>query len=1041
MVDALIRWSLSNRVLVLTLAVIASAFGLRTAWEMPVDVFPDLTAPTVVVITDAGGMAPTEVENLVTLPIETVLNGAPQVRRIRSATSVGLSVVWVEFSWGADIYLARQVVAERLGTVSENLPAQIRRPVIAPISSIMGETLFLAITSDRHDGIELRQITDDLLRHRLLSVPGVAQVVPIGGDKKEYHVLLDIERMRTLEISFDEVNEALAHSNRNVSAGFIDRGGTELLVHGRGRFRDLASIGSTVVTVRHGVPVRVGDIAEIRVGPAPKRGEASANGTPAVVIGIQKQPEANTLVLTRDLDRVLDEIELSLPAGVEIDREVFRQADFIEVAIDNVASALRDGGLLVVLVILLFLANFRATLITLTAIPLSLVVSILVLHLFGATINTMTLGGMAIAIGALVDDAVIDVENVFRRLRENIRKPKEERRSSMLVVLGASMEIRKSIVFATLIIVLVFVPLFFLTGVEGRLLRPLGTAYVTAILASLLVAITVTPVLCHLLLPWSRTLKSGGDPILVRGLKRIYGAVLRPILGRAWIVVVPSLLMLGGAVYALRGVGLAFLPEFNEGALTIATNSLPGTSLAESDAIGRAAEQILLETPEVRSVARRTGRGEPDEHSFGVAASEIEVSLQPLSANTRNREELLAYLREALSVLPGTNVTIGQPISHRIDHMLSGTRASVAVKIFGTELSHLRDLAHEVEEAMIDVEGVVDLAVEQQADVPLLVVRFDRPALARHGIHVEEVQHTLEAVYGGHVTSEIQEGRWSYDLVLRIDGDRYRDPEALGDLPIVSGDGSRIPLGAVAEIRRDIGPNTISRESVERKIVVSCNVAERDVASVVDECREKIDAIFAEEPGYRVEYGGQFESAVEARRVLLILGTVVVLGIGFLLHLAFGSGRDALLVMLNLPLALIGGVAGVYATGGVLTVASLIGFITVFGIATRNGIMLISHIRHLMEKEGVTDFREAVFRGALERLAPILMTALATALALVPLVLGGDQPGNEIQTPMAAVILGGLSTSMILNMLVVPALYFRFARPPVPDALRPGGLA
>jgi CzcA family heavy metal efflux pump len=1038
MVDALIRWSLSHRALVCVLALLLSAFGIRTVLSMPVDVFPDLTAPTVTVITDAGGMAPTEVENLITLPIETALNGAPSVRRIRSATSVGLSVVWVEFSWDTDIYRARQAVAERLGPIGERLPAEIRRPIIAPISSIMGEVMFLAVFSDRHGPVELRTITDDYLRHRLLAVPGVAQVTPIGGGKKEYQVHLDVERMRALAISFDDVNEALLHANQNVSAGFVESGGMELLVYGRGRVTDEESIRSTVVAVRDGVPVLVDDLGEVRVGAAPKRGEASANGTPAVVFGIQKQPDANTLELTKSLDAVLDEIELSLPAGVRIDRRVFRQADFIEVAVDNVAAALRDGALLVIIVILLFLANIRATVITLTAIPLSLVVSIFVLHLFDVTINTMTLGGMAIAIGALVDDAVIDVENVFRRLRENLGRSEEERRPSLLVVLNASLEIRKSIVFATLIIVLVFLPLFFLTGVEGRLLHPLGTAYVTALLASLLVSVTVTPVLCHLFLPQSRALRSGREPALVRGLKKVYGALLGPILGRSWIVVAPSVVLLVVALLFMRRAGLAFLPEFNEGALTIATVTMPGTSLSESDALGGVLEEILLEMPEVRSVARRTGRGEPDEHSFGVEASEIEVSLQPFTGEWRDKATLLADMREALSLLPGTSVTIGQPISHRIDHMLSGTRATVAVKIFGRDLSRLREIAREVEGAMEGVEGVVDLVVEQQADVPLLVVRFDRPALARFGIHIEDVAHIVEAVYSGHVVSEVLEGRWSYDLVLRIEGSDFRDPASLANLPIDTKDGSKIPLGAVAEIRRDIGPNTISREAVERKIVVSCNVAERDVASVVEDCQGRIDPILEEAPGYRVEYGGQFESAIAARRVLLILGSIVVVGIGFLLHLAFGSGRDALLVMLNLPLALIGGVAGVFATGGVLTVASLIGFITVFGIATRNGIMLVSHIRHLQEREGVTDFREAVFRGAIERLAPILMTALATALALVPLALGGDQPGNEIQTPMATVILWGLSSSMILNMLVVPALYFRFGQPSPPTQ---GGVA
>jgi CzcA family heavy metal efflux pump len=1028
MVDALIRWSLANRALVLVLAGLTSILGALTALRMPVDVFPDLTAPTVTVLTEARGMAPTEVEHLVTFPIETALNGAPKVRRVRSSTSVGFSVVFVEFAWDADIHIARQTVAEKLALVTQDLPPEASRPVIAPVSSIMGEILFLAVTSDRHTPLELRAITDSLLRRRLLAVPGVAQVTPIGGGQKEYQVLLDPARLLMHGVSLEEVARALAASNENVSAGLQERGGTELLVQGRGRLRDLDDLRETVVAARDDAPLLIDDLGWVRIGEAPKRGEGSANARPAIVVGIQKQPEANTLSLTRDLERVLDELEPSLPVGVRIDRHVFRQADFISVAVENVAAALRDGALLVVLVILLFLANVRATFITLTAIPLSLLVSVLVLHWLGASINTMTLGGMAIAVGALVDDAVIDVENVFRRLRENAQRPQPERLATLGVVLRASIEIRKSIVFATLIIVLVFTPLFFLSGVEGRLLAPLGLAYVTALLASLLVAVTLTPVLCHLLLPGSRAVRSGEKPLVVRGLERLYGALLRRVLGRVWWVVVPSLVLLVAALFALRGVGLAFLPEFNEGALTINAVTLPGTSLRESDALGRVAEELLLEHPEVRSVARRTGRAELDEHAEGVEASEFDVAL----VLAGDKAEFLARLRASLELLPGMNFSIGQPISHRIDHMLSGTRASVAVKLFGPELPRLRALARRVEAAMAGVPGVVDLAVEQQADVPLQVVRFDRAALGRHGLRIEDAARTLEAAFQGLAISRIREGPQSYDLVLRIDTGEDPWPDSIAELPVDGPGGVQIPLGALAEVRRDIGPNTISREAVERKLVVSCNVAGRDVVSVVEDLRALVTPILATAPGYRVEFGGQFESAIEARRVLTFLALGVILGIGFLLHMAFGSGRDALLVMLNLPLALIGGVAGVYLTGGVLTVASLIGFITVFGIATRNGIMLVSHIRHLQEHEGVRDFRAAVERGALERLAPILMTALATALALVPLALAGERPGSEIQTPMATVILMGLSSSMVLNMLVVPVLYLRFGRPTPP---------
>lgn len=1025
MVDALIRWALGNRALVLVLALLASAYGVATALRMPVDVFPDLTAPTVTVLTEARGMAPTEVESLVTFPIEAALNGAPKVRRVRSQTTVGFSVVWIEFEWDADIHLARQTVAEKLNLVAEELPPETRRPVIAPISSIMGEILFLALTSDSHTPLELRTLSDSVLRRRLLAVPGVAQVAPIGGAAKEYQVVLDPARLRAQGISIEEVARALEASNENVSAGFIERGGSELLVQGRGRLLDLEELARAVVARRGDVPLHLFELGEVRIGEAPKRGEGSAGGRPAVVIGIQKQPDVNTLTLTGALDRVLDELEASLPAGVRIDRHVFRQADFIEIAIENVVEALRDGALLVVLIILLFLGNLRATLITLTAIPLSLVVAVLVLDAFGASLNTMTLGGMAIAIGALVDDAVIDVENVFRRLRENALLPAAQRRPTLRVVLDASIEIRKSIVFATLIIVLVFTPIFFLSGVEGRLLAPLGTAYVTALLASLVVAVTVTPVLCHLLLPGSRSVLAGHEPALVRGLKRLYGALLRPLLPRPWLVVLPSLVLLIGALVSLRDVGLAFLPEFNEGSLTINMTTLPGTSLRESDALGRVAEELLLEDPAVRSVARRTGRAELDEHAYGVESSELDVALH---LEGGDKSALLARVRDSLALLPGTSVSIGQPISHRIDHMLSGTRASVAVKLFGPDLAHLRTLARRVEAAMGGVPGVVDLAVEQQADVPLMVVRFDRAALGRHGIGIHDAARTLETAYQGLAISKVREGERSYDLVLRLAGDGGPWPASLAELPVDAPGGTPIPLGSLAEVRRDIGPNVISREAVERKLVVSCNVAGRDVVSLVEELQELLAPILAAAPGYRVEYGGQFESALEARRVLTLLALAVILGIGFLLHFAFGSARDALLVMLNLPLALIGGVAGVFLTGGVLTVASLIGFITVFGIATRNGIMLVSHIRHLMEHEGVRDLRAAVERGSQERLAPILMTALATALALVPLALAGDEPGNEIQTPMAVVILTGLATSMVLNMLVVPVLYLRLGR-------------
>ena len=1025
MMDKLIRWSLENRPLVLVAALLLTVFGIHTATRMPVDVFPDLTAPTVTVITEAHGMAPTEVENQVTFAIETAVNGASGVRRVRSATAVGISVVWVEFDWGTDIRHARQIVSEKMATVAGQLPPEVEKPVLAPVSSVMGEILFLALTSDKHTPAELRTFSETSIRRRLLAVPGVAQVTPNGGGEKQFQVVIAPGALQTHGVTVAQVVRALEEGNENVSAGILNERGSEWLVTGVGRLRTLEDIGETVVTARAGVPVRVADVGEVKLGVAPKRGEASAMGKPAVVLGIQKQPGANTLALTRQLEAVLADIQTKLPPGMKLQTDIFRQANFIEVAVKNVFTALGEGVLLVIVVVLVFLANGRATLITITAIPLSLVAAVLTLKAFGATINTMTLGGMAIAIGALVDDAVIDVENVVRRLRENVALPVEQRRNALAVVLNASIEIRSSIVFATLIIALVFVPVFFLGGVEGRLLQPLGVAYLVALLASLIVAVTVTPVLCLLLLPNSRAVLTGHESGFVRLLKRGYTPLLNGALRQPWFVTLPAVGLLAVALVATSFFGRAFLPEFNEGSLTLSAVTLPGTSLAESDALGRVVEQTLLSSafPEIISVARRTGRAELDEHAQGVEAAELDVSLK---MGQRSKAEFLAALREALSLVPGMNVTIGQPISHRIDHMLSGTRANIAVKIYGSDLYQLRTLAEKARAAMAGVPGVVDLSVEQQTEIPVLTVKFDRPALARHGVTIREVARVLEAGLQGVKATRIIEGQSAYDLVVRLaDADGWRT-DTLGDLLVDTPAGAKVPLRTLAEIRKDSGPNQVLREQVERKIVVQCNVAGRDVTSVVRDCQKLVNPILAATPGYRVEFGGQFESAEEAGRILLLVSIGVVLGIGFLLHLAFGSARDAALVMLNLPLALIGGVAGVFVSGGVLSVASLIGFITVFGIATRNGIMLVSHIRHLREKEGVTDFREAVFRGAMERLVPILMTALAAGLALIPLALGGGKPGNEIQTPMAIVILGGLLTSMLLNMIVVPALYLRF---------------
>jgi CzcA family heavy metal efflux pump len=1032
--NAIIHWSLQNRALVLVLALLLLAAGAYVTTRMPIDVFPDLTAPTVTVIAEAHGMAPAEVESRVTFPIEASLNGTAGVRRVRSSTAVGISVVWAEFDWGEDVRAARQAVTEKLNIVAGALPPEVERPILAPMSSVMGEILLISLASGRHDQLELRTTAETVVRRRLLSVPGVSQVMVIGGEKKQYQVGLSPATLREYDLSLAQVAGAIEASSENVSAGFLIEGGSEILVAGIGRARTLEDIRETVVALRDGVPIRVSDLGEARIGEAPKRGTGSVRARPAVILGIQKQPGASTLALTRDLERVLDDLQAKLPEGMSIDKRIFRQADFIEVAVRNVLHALRDGSLLVVLVVLLFLANVRATLVTLTAIPLSLVAAVLALSAAGASIDTMTLGGMAIAMGALVDDAIIDVENVFRRLRGNAALAAGERRPALAVVYDASVEIRGSIVFATVIIVLVFLPLFFLPGVEGRLLRPLGLAYIAALFASLAVAMTVTPVLCSLVLPGSRAVLQGRDPLVVRALKSVYARLLDRALPHPWAVSAGGGALLALALAAWPFLGREFLPAFNEGALTINAVTLPGTSLPESDELGRVVEEIILRHPEVTSVGRRTGRAELDEHAQGVEAAELDAAFV---LKDRTRDQFLEALRRDLSLVPGMNITIGQPISHRIDHLLSGTRASVAVKIFGEDLYTLRELGEKARRAMAGVPGAVDLSVEQQMDIPILTVRFDRPALVRHGLSVRDAARTLEAAVQGVAVSRVLEGLNAYDLVLRVeDADGWRHG-TIGDLPLDGPGGAKVPLKAVAEVRKDIGPNTISREDVERKIVVQSNVAGRDVGSFVEEARRLVDPIVGAVPGYRVEYGGQFEAAAEAGRLLGALGIAAVLGIALLLYLAFGSAREAALVLVNLPLALIGGVAGVFVSGGVLSVASMIGFITVFGIAARNGIMLISHVRHLQEREGVGDFRVAVLRGAVERLAPILMTALAAGMALIPLALGGGKPGNEIQTPMAIVILCGLLTSMVLNMIVVPVLYLRFGRGSTPGCTRP----
>ncbi len=1043
MINNLIKWSLRNRLAVLFVSAILLALGTYTTLRMPVDVFPDLTAPTVTVIVEGHGMAPQEMETLVTFPVETAVNGAANVRRVRSATAVGIAVVWVEFEWGTDIYRARQTVTERLAAVSGTLPEQVEPPVLAPVSSIMGEILFASLTSDRHDQLELRTVAKSQIRRRLLSVAGVSQVTPIGGDEKQYQVVLSTQRMKALQISMDEVAEALRNGNENVSAGFLIEGGGESVLRGIGRVRNAEDIEDTVVAARHNRPIKVSDVGVVQIGAAIKRGTGSAsmrgpNWEPitqsGVIIAIQKQPAANTLELTLELDEILDEIQETLPAGMLINKQLFRQADFIENSIHNTTVALVEGGLMVLLVVVLFLASLRASAITLLAIPMSLVTAVLVLRFSGASINTMTLGGMAIAIGALVDDAIIDVENVVRRLRENRALPPERRGNVLGIIFNASVEVRTSIVFATFIILLVFAPLFFLSGVEGRLLQPLGVAFCVSLAASLITALTLTPALCYYLLPTAKTVTRGDEPWVVAKLKRAYSAPLRWAMKHPIAITAPAVVMLILAIFGVSRMGKNFLPEFNEGALVVGLVTLPGTSLEESDGLAHIVETTLMKHPEIKAIGRRTGRAEEDEHVQGVEASEIDLTLDMdaparLGLPTRSKSELLVALRKDVAGIPGVQATFGQPIGHRIDHMLSGTRANIAVKIFGEDLSELRELARQVEGLMGEIPGVVDLSTEQQVEVPQVRVEFQRDSLARYGLQVGETAEALNAAFKGSVVSQVLEGRNTYDLTVRLASSTEATTKAVGEVLVDTPQGLKVPMKTLAHIYEDRGPNFITREDVQRKIVVMCNVAGRDMGGVVNDTKQAIADNIVFPSGYYVEFGGQFESAEETNRRLALLGALVVLGVGFLLHVMFRSIRDTMLIMVNLPFALIGGAIGVYFAGGIISVASIIGLISVFGIAARNGIMLVSHVRHLQTHEGVTDFTEAVRRGSMERLSPILMTALAAGLALVPLALRGEEPGTEILTPMAIVILFGLLSSTLLNMLVVPTLLVRFGRP------------
>jgi CzcA family heavy metal efflux pump len=1027
MLNKLVAWSLGNRVFVLAIAALLLVGGGYTGARMPVDVFPDLTAPTVTVLTEAHGMAPEEVEALVSFPIETAVNGATGVRRVRSSTAQGISVVWVEFEWGTDIFRARQIVSEKLQTMGSTLPVGISPPVLAPVSSVMGEIMMIGLTGPQSP-MELRSTADWVIRRRLLAVPGVAQVVPIGGEVKQYQVMADPTRMLATGVTLDQVLHAAGGSNANASGGVYMDKGQEYVIRGIGRVQDVEDIRQTVVAIRNGVPVLLGQVADVVAGPAPSYGTGSVNAEPGVVLAVQKQPGANTLELTRRIQAELGDIQRTLPEGMTVRSELFRQADFIRVAIDNVIEALRDGAVLVVIILFLFLWNIPTTLISLLAIPLSLVVAIFAMKLLGITINTMTLGGMAIAIGALVDDAIIFVENVFRRLKENHHLPEAERRPVLPLIYSASGEILASIVSATLIIIVVFLPLFFLSGVEGRLLQPLGFAYVVSILASLLVAVTVTPVLCAYLLPNARAVQEERESALVRWLKARYARTLE------WVLARPKA-VLGGAVAALIAalactplLGSAFLPEFNEGALTVSVVTVPGTSLAESDAIGRRVEQILLADSAVKNTDRRQGRAELDEHAQGVNAAEIDVTLK----EGIEKEALFDRLRREFSAIPGTNVTVGQPIGHRIDHMLSGTRANIAVKIFGPDLYELRQVGAAVRDVMQTVPGVADLQLEQQTDVPQLQIRADRAAMGRYGMTAGGLAEAIDVAFNGETVSQVLEEGRTYDLVVRFPPSMRANAEAIGRVMFDTPTGQKVPLNELARVEVTRGPNTVSRENVQRKIVVQANVAGRDLGGTVADIERAVAERVTLPAGYHVVYGGQFESQSSATRTIGLLSLLAGALILLILYAEFRSARTTALVMANLPLALIGGLAAVLLTGGVVSIASLVGFVTLFGIATRNGILLVAHYRQLLS-EGAP-LREAITRGSLERLSPILMTALTAGLALIPLALGGGEPGNELQTPMAIVILGGLLSATALNMVVVPALYWLYGDRVVQEA-------
>lgn len=1023
MLDKIIRFSLQNRAFVLMAAVLLMVGGIYTTSHIDVDVFPDLNAPTVVVMTEATGMAPEEVERLVTFPVETAMNGASDVRRVRSSSTAGFSVVWVEFDWGTDIYRDRQIVSEKLAEVGESLPPDCGKPTLGPQSSILGEAMIIGLDSDTTSMQDLRTLADWTFRPRLLSLGGVAQVTVIGGDIKEYQIKLSPEKMKHYDVSLQEVISATESMNRNSTGGVLYEYGNEYIIRGILSTDDIDGIGRAVVRMQGDVPITLNNIAEIAVGPkAPVLGVASHRGKPAVLMTVTKQPDASTALLTEKLDKAVEDLKSQIPSDVNVSTDIFRQQKFIDSSIDNIKKSLYEGALFVIIVLFFFLMNVRTTLISLVTIPLSLLVSVLTLKFMGLTINTMSIGGMAIAIGSLVDDAIVDVENVFKHLRQNRKLPESERLPVLEVVFNASREVRLPILNSTFIIVVSFVPLFFLTGMEGRMLRPLGIAFITALFASTLVALTLTPVLCSFLLGSEKSDKAGKEPALVRWLQKIYNVALEWVLSHKKLTLGSVAALFAVALALFCSFGSSFLPAFNEGSFTINVSTLPGVSLEESDNVGRRAEMLLLSVPEIKTVARKTGRAELDEHALGANVSEIEA---PFELSDRPKKAVVEEIRHKLGTLPGVNVEIGQPISHRIDAMLSGTRANIAIKLFGTDLNKMFEIGNQIKTKISAIPGVVDLNVEQQVERPQLQIVPKREMLAKYGVTPSEFTDMVEVYLAGRTVSRVYEGNRVFDLTVKADDDSRSTIEAIRDMP-VDVVGGKVPFSQIAEIRSAAGPNTINREKVARKIVISANVSDGDLQGAVNRIRKTINDNVPLPEGYHVEYGGQFESAQSATRTLLVTSLMAILVIFLLLYGQFKNVRQASAVLLNLPLALIGGVFAIFFADGIISIPAIIGFISLFGIATRNGMLLIDRYNEL--RQGGLSLHDAVMRGSLDRLNPILMTALTSALALIPLALGGDLPGNEIQSPMAKVLLGGLLTSTMLNGFIVPVVYILISK-------------